>query len=64
MNQENNLNTPQIGITQLLVRWGSGDNAALDDLMPLVYDELRKLAQNYLQSLRKGCFFLGGGHNG
>jgi len=53
MNQENNLNTPQIGITQLLVRWGGGDHAALDDLMPLVYDELRKLAQNYLRHERQ-----------
>jgi len=31
-------------ITQLLVKWGSGDKAALDELIPLVYDELRKLA--------------------
>ena len=36
-------------ITQLLVKWGSGDKAALDELIPLVYDELRKLAASYLQ---------------
>ena len=28
--------------TKLLVKWGSGDKAALDELIPLVYDELRK----------------------
>jgi RNA polymerase sigma factor (TIGR02999 family) len=36
-------------ITQLLVKWGSGDKAALDELIPLVYDELRKLAASYLR---------------
>ena len=36
-------------ITQLLIKWGSGDKAALDDLIPLVYDELRKLAASYLR---------------
>jgi RNA polymerase sigma factor (TIGR02999 family) len=36
-------------ITQLLVKWGSGDKAALDELIPLVYDELRKLASSYLR---------------
>ena len=36
-------------ITQLLVRWGSGDKAALDQLIPLVYHELRKLAASYLR---------------
>ena len=53
MNQEKNSNTPQVEITQLLNRWGSGDHDALDDLMPLVYDELRKLARNYLQHERQ-----------
>jgi len=28
------------GITQLLERWSKGDDEALDQLMPLVYDEL------------------------
>jgi RNA polymerase sigma factor (TIGR02999 family) len=36
-------------ITQLLLKWGSGDKAALDQLIPLVYDELRKLAASYLR---------------
>jgi RNA polymerase sigma factor (TIGR02999 family) len=37
------------GITELLIDWGQGDQAALDRLMPLVYDELRRLANNYLR---------------
>ena len=42
-------NTARSEITQLLVKWGSGDKAALDELIPLVYDELRKLAASYLR---------------
>lgn len=41
------------GITQLLVRWSGGDQAALEKLMPLVYKELRRLASNYLRRERK-----------
>src|SRR5690349_25139707 len=40
------------GITQLLIDWGNGDQAALEQLMPLVYDELRRLASNYLRRER------------
>jgi RNA polymerase sigma factor (TIGR02999 family) len=36
-------------ITQLLVKWSDGDQSALDQLMPLVYDELRQLARSYLR---------------
>jgi RNA polymerase sigma factor (TIGR02999 family) len=43
--------TPE-SVTQLLERWGRGDRAALDELMPLVYDELRRLAGNYLRRER------------
>jgi RNA polymerase sigma factor (TIGR02999 family) len=39
-------------LTQLLVRWGDGDKAALDELVPLVYQELRRLANSYLQRER------------
>jgi len=35
-------------ITQLLLRWGEGDKAALDRLIPLVYPELRRLARIYM----------------
>lgn len=39
-------------VTQLLVRWREGDRKALEELMPLVYGELRRLAQHYLQRER------------
>jgi RNA polymerase sigma factor (TIGR02999 family) len=39
-------------VTELLVRWREGDREALESLMPLVYDELRRLANHYLQRER------------
>jgi RNA polymerase sigma factor (TIGR02999 family) len=38
----------------MLLAWGQGDQAALDQLVPLVYDELRRLAQHYLRRERPG----------
>jgi len=35
-------------VTQLLVAWGDGDRSAFDKLMPLVYDELHRLARRYM----------------
>ena len=40
---------PQASITELLIAWGDGHRDALDELLPLVYDELRRLASRYLQ---------------
>lgn len=37
------------GITDLLLEWRGGDASALERLMPLVYDELRKLARQRLR---------------
>jgi RNA polymerase sigma-70 factor (ECF subfamily) len=37
------------GVTQLLERWNSGDQAALDELMPLVYGELRRIAESHFR---------------
>ena len=42
----------QEDITQLLLAWGAGDAAALDELMPIVYAELRKLARSYMRNQR------------
>jgi RNA polymerase sigma factor (TIGR02999 family) len=39
-------------ISALLVRWGNGDQQALDRLMPLVYDRLRRLARAHLRGER------------
>jgi RNA polymerase sigma-70 factor, ECF subfamily len=40
-------------VTRLLVQWASGDKRALDDLTPLVYKELRRLAASHLRRERK-----------
>jgi RNA polymerase sigma factor (TIGR02999 family) len=39
-------------ITRLLVDWRSGDQAALDRLLPLVYDELRRVARTHMRRER------------
>jgi RNA polymerase sigma factor (TIGR02999 family) len=44
--------TPETGVTQLLLQWGEGDERALDELLPLVYDALRRLAGSYLRRER------------
>lgn len=36
-------------ITELLLQWSGGDKAALDQLIPLVYPELRRLARRYMR---------------
>ena len=41
-------------ITQLLVAWGEGDEAALEELTPLVYQQLHRLAHHYLSHERPG----------
>jgi RNA polymerase sigma factor (TIGR02999 family) len=41
-------------VTELLVRWRGGDREALDSLMPLVYEELRRIARHYLRNERPG----------
>ncbi|HXM51068.1 MAG TPA: sigma-70 family RNA polymerase sigma factor [Pyrinomonadaceae bacterium] len=35
-------------LTQLLIAWGNGDEAAREELMPLVYGELHRLAHGYM----------------
>jgi RNA polymerase sigma factor (TIGR02999 family) len=42
----------QESITRLLNEWSAGDDAALERLTPLVYDELRRLAASYLKAER------------
>jgi len=41
-------------VTELLVRWKAGDQAALDELVPLVYKELREIAGRQLRRERPG----------
>lgn len=44
--------SPSNAVTQLLVRWKKGDEQALNDLAPIVYKELQRLAHYYLRSER------------
>ena len=41
-------------ITELLVAWSGGDKSAIESLMPLVYDELRRLAHRHMNRERPG----------
>ena len=41
-------------ITRLLLAWSDGDQAALEQLAPLVYDELHRLAGHYMSGERPG----------
>ena len=41
-------------LTQLLVAWSDGDQKALDELFPLVYDELRQMARRQMRRERPG----------
>lgn len=45
---------PHGEVTQLLESWREGQSDALEDLLPLVYDELRTLAASYLRKERRG----------
>jgi RNA polymerase sigma factor (TIGR02999 family) len=47
-------NAGPAGLTSLLQSWHNGDRAALDHVMPVVYDELRKLAARHLARERTG----------
>jgi RNA polymerase sigma-70 factor (ECF subfamily) len=49
------MDTPSVSphrVTQLLTQWSHGDGAALADLTPLVYEELRRLAHHYMEGQR------------
>src|SRR6186997_1027901 len=39
-------------VTRLLIEWKQGNRKAIDLLIPIVYDEMRRLAQNYLRDER------------
>jgi RNA polymerase sigma factor (TIGR02999 family) len=42
------------GLTQLLIDWSNGDQSAFDKLMPLIDEELRRLAHRYMSRERAG----------
>ena len=39
-------------VTQMLIAYSDGDRTVLDSLLPLVYDELRRIAASYLKGER------------
>jgi len=41
-------------VTQLLIAWSNGDQEALEKLVPLVYDELRRIARRYMKREHAG----------
>ena len=43
-----------VEITRLLKAWGSGDDAALEMLTPVVHAELKRMARNYMRREREG----------
>lgn len=45
---------PGGAVTQQLRRWSGGDASALEALVPLIYDELRRLAASHLRHERRG----------
>jgi len=48
------MNPSSQSVTQLLLDWRNGDQTALDRLMPLVYEELRRIAGHYMRNERQG----------
>jgi RNA polymerase sigma factor (TIGR02999 family) len=48
------LMNPQGDVTTLLTAWGQGDPNALNELMPLVYNELHRMAQRAFRSMNQG----------
>src|SRR5262244_2410378 len=47
-------NPPPNEITERLIAWGAGDRSALDQLLPIVYQDLRRMAGNYLRQENPG----------
>ena len=48
------MTTSPKSITQLLIEWRDGDESARDQLFPLVYAEMRRLAHSYMRKERAG----------
>jgi RNA polymerase sigma-70 factor, ECF subfamily len=53
-NSESMPSVPAGQVTQLLRAWSGGDQQALDQLLPLVESELRRLARGYMARERRG----------
>lgn len=44
------IETPKNDVTRLLADWSEGKTEAIDELMPLVYEELKRMAKSYMNS--------------
>jgi len=54
--QDPEVSPPAGEVTRLLLAWNGGDASAIERLMPLVYAELRQIAQDALEdALLMGC---------
>ncbi len=45
-------------LTQMLIQLSEGKTQVVDDILPLIYDELRRLADNYLKPVHKSKPFI------
>jgi RNA polymerase sigma-70 factor, ECF subfamily len=48
------METSSTQVSRLLQRWSAGDDTARDEVMSLVYDELRRMARRYMQQQPAG----------
>jgi len=46
--------SPSQDVTELLLAWSKGDESAFPRLLPIIYDELHRLARRYMQRERRG----------
>lgn len=51
------MNAPTADVTRLLRAWGAGNQEAMNQLAPLVYDELRRMARGYMRRENEGNSF-------
>jgi RNA polymerase sigma factor (TIGR02999 family) len=47
-NRQTPMSSDEHSVTELLHHWSNGDQRALDELLPIIYGELRKVAHQYL----------------
>lgn len=51
------MDAPTADVTRLLRAWGAGNQEAMNQLAPLVYDELRRMARGYMRRENEGNSF-------
>ncbi len=54
MSESKPIIAPDTDITRLLIRWGRGESTALNEIVPAVYAELRRIAHLYMRRQRAG----------